>query len=254
MYHRGSQVIFGVARQPSTAVARAEENSGSCTLTPIKFFNRRKPIRIRRASTTTRSRGPLLVGLRPNNVPLPSYPSVSSHYTSSLPPPAYQYPPDPKPDRDIITPNRGAQTRHLAHAIGIITSCLPAVLLAPLHYRGLQRLRNQLRLRHQDYNAHPALTPEAISDLYWWLSHLQSCNGRPLYFREPSLVLESDASKKGWGASVQGSKQLTAGGAWTPEEALVHINWLELKAALLAYSPLPGSRGTLTCSCFWTTE
>ena len=73
---------------------------------------------------------------------------------------------------------KSVTARHLAHVIGPMTSCLPAILPAPLHYRGLQRLRNHLLSRRRNYNACSILTPEAITDLDWWISHLPSNNGR----------------------------------------------------------------------------
>jgi len=45
---------------------------------------------------------------------------------------------------------------------------------------------------------------------------------------DASIVIESDASKSGWGAGV------ATGGKWTAEEAGLHINSLELKAMFLA--------------------
>ena len=46
-----------------------------------------------------------------------------------------------------------------------------------------------------------------------------------------SIVIESDASKSGWGAVCKG---VTTGGRWTLEEAGLHINLLELQAVCLA--------------------
>ena len=45
------------------------------------------------------------------------------------------------------------------------------------------------------------------------------------------IVLHSDASLAGWGA-VMG--QISSGGRWLAKEATIHINTLELHAALLA--------------------
>ena len=93
--------------------------------------------------------------------------------------------------------------RQLAHLIGLLTSTLPAVLPAPLHYRALQRNRatalspSGLNL---DYDILVPLSPDAKADLNWWLQNLASNNGRLISFQKPSLTLETDASKTGWGA------------------------------------------------------
>ena len=45
----------------------------------------------------------------------------------------------------------------------------------------------------------------------------------------PQFVIETDASLKGWGAYSCG---MFTGGCWSPEEALLHINVLEMLAVL----------------------
>ena len=45
------------------------------------------------------------------------------------------------------------------------------------------------------------------------------------------MVLTTDASKSGWGATDQ---ECSTGGMWTQDERTAHINCLEMKAALLA--------------------
>ena len=82
------------------------------------------------------------------------------------------------------------------------------------------------------FNAILKLTREAENNLSWWSSldkkiPLQS----PLTPRIPIMTIESDASNMGWGAR-QGEQQ--TGGRWFKEEALHHINYMELLAAFLA--------------------
>ena len=81
------------------------------------------------------------------------------------------------------------------------------------------------------FNAILKLTREAENNLTWWSSldrkiPLQS----PLTPRIPIMTIESDVSNMGWGAR-QGEQQ--TGGRWSKEEALHHINYLELLAAFL---------------------
>ena len=47
----------------------------------------------------------------------------------------------------------------------------------------------------------------------------------------PSVIIQSDASKKGWGAVFEGQE---IGGRWIASEASIHINILELEAAFFA--------------------
>ena len=45
------------------------------------------------------------------------------------------------------------------------------------------------------------------------------------------MVIESNASTLGWGASLNNT---STGGPWVPQERSYHINYLELLAAFLA--------------------
>ena len=67
-------------------------------------------------------------------------------------------------------------------------------------------------------------------DLNWWINEATHHNGRAMEIPQWDLVLESDASKMGWGACSQG---ISAGGPWTAEEQKHSINYLELLAAFL---------------------
>ena len=56
--------------------------------------------------------------------------------------------------------------------------------------------------------------------------------GAPLLMDPPDLVIESDASRLGWGATLKDQK-LKTGGQWSTSEQEMHINCLELLAASL---------------------
>ena len=56
-------------------------------------------------------------------------------------------------------------------------------------------------------------------------------NGSPLQIGQWDLTVESDASKKCWGASCQ---EVNTGSPWSGQERAHHINYLELLAAFLA--------------------
>ena len=123
-----------------------------------------------------------------------------------------------------------ATARQLAHLIGLFTSTLPAILPAPLHYRGLQDLKHAI-LRRSGFDMSLLLTAEAREDLEWWIRNLHLVNGRGLVREQPSMAMETDASLAGWGAVCQDQ---TIGGPWTTEEKLLHINCLELLGAKFA--------------------
>ena len=126
------------------------------------------------------------------------------------------------------------QSRQLAHLIGSMTACLPAIAAAPLHYHALQNLRSSaLGPFMTNYDRPVHLSVEVKVDLEWWNNHLTSRMSHPIHPPMASLTLQTDASTLGLGAYYQETDQRTDG-PWSEPEAAHHINWLELKAAFLA--------------------
>ena len=75
------------------------------------------------------------------------------------------------------------------------------------------------------------------------MQHLTKWNGRCLIQRDPELIITMDASNIGWGAECLGQR---TGGPWSEREARLHINCLELLAAMLAIKCFAKNRqGTL---------
>ena len=140
--------------------------------------------------------------------------------------------------KDLIL-EKSASVRTLSHIIGKLTSTMQAVLPAPLHYRHLQMLQVKGLLEGKGYNSVVPLNKECQNDLQWWINQLSTWNGRSLISPAPDLTITTDASLKGWGAVCQG---VHTRGLWTPEESLLHINALELKAALFALRAFSNDR------------
>ena len=121
--------------------------------------------------------------------------------------------------------------RDLAQFVGKLSATALAIHPAPLHYRGLQRLKHQALRGSHNYSTQILLSPLAREDLEWWLHEASGWNGRSLQPTPPELELETDASQAGWGAYCQGT---LTGGRWSEEEEHLHINELELLAALFS--------------------
>ena len=139
----------------------------------------------------------------------------------------------------------------LAHIVGKLNSTALAVLPAPLHYRELQSLKIYSLQETGSYNAQTTPSPAARDDLAWWLGQLKRWNGRSFIVRQPEVVIQSDASLKGWGAVCQGRR---IQGRWSFKESAWHINCLELKAATLAIQTFPCMANTTCRYTFsWTT-
>ena len=74
------------------------------------------------------------------------------------------------------------------------------------------------------------LSEGAKEEIRWWLENTNESKA-PIHTEDPTLIIRSDASLKGWGAFCESQ---TAGGPWLPEEQSYHINGLEFLAAFYA--------------------
>ena len=128
--------------------------------------------------------------------------------------------------------NTHITARKLSQLLGRLQAVTRAVPLAPLFYRKLQQaLQRVLEQSEQDYSAQLILSTEEKEELEWWWDHLSAWNGKTIMTDKPSVVIESDASTRGWGASCEGAR---TGGPWSSEERQWHINCLEALAAFHA--------------------
>ena len=106
--------------------------------------------------------------------------------------------------------------------------------MAPLFCRSLQvSLRQTLTANSQDYQSTVKLSPQAIEDLQWWKQHLTSWNGRSLISPAFTIVIDSDASLQGWGATCKGK---STRGPWSPQEQTLHINCLTATLAVQTFA------------------
>ena len=131
--------------------------------------------------------------------------------------------------------------RELSKFLGLLTSSIQAIFPAPppLHYRHLQRLKNTTLASQKTYNVMVTLDQAANEEILWWRDHLHAWNGRALFQDPVDLVIETDFSRKGWGAYCQG---VSTGGPWSFEEKRLHINCFELLAGSLAMKTFTKSK------------
>ena len=114
----------------------------------------------------------------------------------------------------------------LSRLIGAANQVIPQALL---FYRHLQMdLARALRTSDQDYDSTLTLSLDSREELLWWDNQMIKWNGKTILTTEPDLIIESDASNQGCGASCQGTN---TGGPWSTQEKTRHINCLELLAA-----------------------
>ena len=115
--------------------------------------------------------------------------------------------------------------------ISLISSIVQAVLPVRLQLRYLQQQQMQSLNQACSYQEEIVLNSLPKQELLWWVGNLRLNNGRLLRQKEPNLVIQTDASKPGWGAFWYG---VSTGGDWSEKEEKLHINVLELIPAKFA--------------------
>ena len=97
----------------------------------------------------------------------------------------------------------------LASFLGFCQSTLPAIAVAPLHFRNLQAdMIKALKGSRggQGYRSVVCLSPEAKKELEWWRDYVKMNNGKSILPPEEQDTIFSDASKQGRGGTSESSK------------------------------------------------
>ncbi|CAG2191649.1 unnamed protein product [Mytilus edulis] len=127
--------------------------------------------------------------------------------------------------------------RDLARVIGKMVASEPGVKYAPLYFKDLEHFKDKsLKGNQGNFDAIIELDIRSKELLHWWIDNIMF-SYKSMTISQPSVIFYSDASKTGWGGFNK-TYQLTDNGFWTHDEILEHINFLELKAALLTLQSL----------------
>jgi hypothetical protein len=121
--------------------------------------------------------------------------------------------------------------RDLAELLGRINSVSLACDYASLYSRNMQMCLGSEISAVPDYSRIITLDQPSTEELDWWTTNISEHAARPISLASPTFEITSDASKLGWGAVCN---NVRTGGRWSQEEALCHINVLELKASFFA--------------------
>ena len=92
-----------------------------------------------------------------------------------------------------------------------------------------------LSLPQGDLNRFVSLSSGTKEDLAWWVAHLKESNGKVFFPDIPGLVIYSDASLSGWGASCD---EVYKRGPWPIQDQAPHVNELEILAPLYGLQSL----------------
>ena len=87
----------------------------------------------------------------------------------------------------------------------LVVNYIQAVVPALLQIWNLQQLQIQSLKLKKSFQMNVKLTALAKEELLWWMSNLQHSNGKLCIQNHLDQVLiQTDASKKGWGAVCKG--------------------------------------------------
>ena len=130
-----------------------------------------------------------------------------------------------------ILSNPTCRVRTFMSLIGLLTATEKHVPLGRLHMRPIQwHLKNQWRIPESLEKEIPI--PRSLHQhLLWWTKETNVLVGQSLHSMRHAAQIFTDTSKEGWGAHLG---DFTANGTWSVPESQLHINFLELKAVLLA--------------------
>ena len=131
----------------------------------------------------------------------------------------------------VLLQNRSCRVRTFMSLIGLLTATEKQVPLGRLHMRPIQwHLKKHWRVPESLEKEIP-ISRSLHQYLQWWTQEENVLKGQPLHPLRHAVQIFTDASKEGWGAHLG---DFTASGTWSVPESKLHINFLELKAVLLA--------------------
>lgn len=128
---------------------------------------------------------------------------------------------------EALLRRRRCRIVELAQVIGQLIAACPASTYGFRHTKDLERDKvAALKAHNGDFQKTIYISSAAMRDLLWWRNSIPSVVRilRPDSF---DLVLFTDASGDGWGAS---SDKASTHGLWSESERREHINYLELLA------------------------
>ena len=127
---------------------------------------------------------------------------------------------------------QGITARRLARTLGTLIANSPAVEPTPIMTRHLFSCLRQ----KTGWDSIIFLDEDAMEELQWWHENIRTWKASPVSQPVPTMVLMTDASKTGWGATLEG---IAATHGFFPQDIQVRSsNYRELYAVFLAISSL----------------
>ena len=129
----------------------------------------------------------------------------------------------------IIIKTRKARLPLLESLRGQLAALEKTVPYGRINFRFFQAFVTRA-LKQGRNNRWLTLNSEVIADLWWWAQEDHLVQGSPFAPPTPEVIVTSDASTHGWGASFEGK---TIARRYRDIHANRHIHWLEMEAVRL---------------------
>lgn len=121
--------------------------------------------------------------------------------------------------------------RTVSKHMGMMASCIHLAPNVRLHMRPFQEwLQQQWSQATGSWEDLVVVTHAVQQEIAWWNKE-NIAQGKHFSQPTPSVTITTDASQLGWGAH---RNKLKVRGLWSPQDAIKHINYLELKTVFLA--------------------
>ena len=125
--------------------------------------------------------------------------------------------------------------RKIRKLLGKFTSSFPAVRFGPLHYMSLERDKIlALKVAKGNFDKKMKFLQARKMGILWWINNTED-SFSPIQIPNCSFLLKTYESKTGWSATFD---KETTDGHFALDESLLHINLLELKAAVFGLKSL----------------
>ncbi|CAC5365143.1 unnamed protein product [Mytilus coruscus] len=96
--------------------------------------------------------------------------------------------------------------REFAKLVGKLVASEPAVQYANFYVKPLEQKKDKaLKINKGNYDAIMYLDCEIHKHLIWWINNIEK-SSKPILTIEPSMILQSDSSKTGWGGLIKHPK------------------------------------------------
>ena len=131
-----------------------------------------------------------------------------------------------------MTRSKTVTIREFAKLIGKMVAAEPGVKYAPLYYKTLELDKDEaLKLNRGNFDSDMYISEKSIECIDWWIVNVDKAN-KPISLGPMKRRIETDSSNEGYGGHDV-THNIEFSGKWSLEDKKFHINYLELKAAII---------------------